>query len=85
MNLFTDWEVHGFKQGTNNTFKTPGKTFTDEWGIGQILPLKKNLSQLLQVDVSVNVNERGRAYGSPSSFLYNVAQSGVVIGTWTSK
>ena len=45
-NLFTDWEVHEAKQGTN---KTPGQAFTDEWGIGQILPIKKNFSQLLQV------------------------------------
>jgi hypothetical protein len=50
-NLFTDWEVHGQRQGTNNTYKTPGKTFTDEWGVGQILPLKKDFSQLLQLGV----------------------------------
>ena len=50
-NLFTDWEVHGPQQGTNNTSKTPGQAFTDEWRVGQILPLKKNLSQLLQVGV----------------------------------
>jgi hypothetical protein len=50
-NLFTDWEVHGSREGTNNTYKTPGQAFTDEWGIGQILPLKKDLSQLLQVGV----------------------------------
>ena len=49
--LFTDWEVHGSRQGTNNTAKTPGQAFTDEWGVGQVLPLKKNLSQLLQVGV----------------------------------
>ncbi len=50
-NLFTDWEVHGPRQGTNNTYKTPGQAFTDEWGIGQILPLKKDLSRLLQLGV----------------------------------
>ena len=50
-NLFTDWEVHGPRQGTNNTSKTPGQAFTDEWGMGQVLPLKKDLSQLLQVGV----------------------------------
>jgi len=50
-NLFTDWEVHGPRQGTNSTYKTPGQSFTDEWGIGQILPLKKDLSKLLQVGV----------------------------------
>jgi hypothetical protein len=51
VNLFTDWEVHGPRQGTNSTYKTPGQAFTDEWGIGQILPLKKDLSKLLQVGV----------------------------------
>lgn len=48
-NLFTDWEVHGTREGTNNTSKTPGQAFTDEWGLGQIIPLKKNLTQLLQL------------------------------------
>lgn len=48
-NLFTDWEVHGARQGTNNTSKKPGQAFTDEWGLGQVLPLKKNMSQLLQL------------------------------------
>jgi hypothetical protein len=48
-NLFTDWEVHGQRAGTNNTYKTPGQAFTDEWGLGQILPLKKNMTQLLQL------------------------------------
>jgi hypothetical protein len=50
-NLFTDWEVHGSRQGTNNTYKTPGQALTDEWGLGQVLPLKKDLSQLSQVGV----------------------------------
>jgi hypothetical protein len=48
-NLFTDWEVHGARQGTNGTQKTPGQAFTMEWGLGQVLPLKKNFSQLLQL------------------------------------
>jgi hypothetical protein len=48
-NVFTDWEVHGERQGTNGTVKTPGQAFTLEWGLGQVLPLKKNFSQLLQV------------------------------------
>jgi hypothetical protein len=52
VNIFTDWEVHGPKQVTsNNVYKTPGQAFTDEWGVGQVLPLKKNLSQLLQVGI----------------------------------
>jgi hypothetical protein len=46
VNLFTDWEVHQSKKDTN---KTPGQAFTDEWGVGQILPIKKNFTQLLQV------------------------------------
>jgi hypothetical protein len=48
-NLFTDWEVHGARAGTNGTNKTPGQAFSMEWGLGQVLPLKKNFSQLLQV------------------------------------
>jgi hypothetical protein len=44
-NLATAWEIHGQKRGTNIT---PGQTFTDEWGFGQVLPLKKDsiLAQL---------------------------------------
>lgn len=44
-NLATIWEIHGQKDGTDIT---PGQAFTIEWGIGQVLPLKKNFSQLLQ-------------------------------------
>jgi hypothetical protein len=44
--LTTAWEIHGQKSGTN---ETPGQAFTDEWGLGQVLPLKKDMSQLLQV------------------------------------
>jgi hypothetical protein len=47
-NLLTDWEAHGSRGGVNNTSKTPGQAFTIEWGVGQILPLKKDFSQLLQ-------------------------------------
>ena len=50
-NLFTDWEVHGSRAGTNGTSKTPGQAFTDEWGLGQVLPLKKDFSRLLQLGV----------------------------------
>jgi hypothetical protein len=45
-NLTTDWEVHSQKTGTN---QTPGQAFTDEWGVGQVLPLKKDFSRLLQL------------------------------------
>jgi hypothetical protein len=51
-NIFTDWEVHGQKQITQGSvYKTPGQAFTDEWGFGQVLPLSKDLSKLLQVGV----------------------------------
>jgi hypothetical protein len=45
-NLATDWEIHGQKSGTNIT---PGQAFTMEWGLGQVLPLKKDMSRLLQL------------------------------------
>jgi len=51
-NLSTDWEIHGQKSGTNvgpGTAITPGQAFTIEWGFGQILPLKKDFSRLLQL------------------------------------
>ncbi len=47
-NLFTDWEVHGQKQGTKFT---PGQTFTDEWGIGQVFPLGRQGHTFFQVGV----------------------------------
>jgi hypothetical protein len=49
VNLFTNLESHNFKQGANNTVLTPGGTFTTEWGVGQVLPLKKDFSRLLQL------------------------------------
>jgi hypothetical protein len=51
VNFFTDWEVHGQKQGLNGTYKTPGQAFTDEWGLGQALPLSKDMSKLIQLGV----------------------------------
>jgi len=45
-NLATAWEIHGQKSGTNIT---PGQAFTMEWGLGQVLPLKKDMSMLLQL------------------------------------
>lgn len=50
-NLCTDWEIHGSKTVASIpagqlSNKTPGQTFTMEWGLGQVLPLKKNLSML---------------------------------------
>jgi hypothetical protein len=53
-NLVTDWEIHGQKTVASPVSGalskiTPGQTFTDEWGIGQVLPLKKDQSQLAQL------------------------------------
>ena len=50
-NLFTDWEFHGSKTTARGTNATPGQTFTTEWGIGQVLPLKKDFTRLLQLGV----------------------------------
>jgi hypothetical protein len=53
-NLSTDWEAHGSKtvaSTPSGQFSkiTPGQAFTDEWGIGQVLPLKKDMSILGQL------------------------------------
>jgi hypothetical protein len=53
-NLATDWEIHGQRQTASTpsgqfSEKTPGQAFTDEWGVGQVLPLKKDMSRLLQL------------------------------------
>jgi hypothetical protein len=53
-NLATVWEIHGQKDISMVVTgaplkKTPGQTFTMEWGLGQVLPLKKDFSKLLQV------------------------------------
>jgi len=47
-NLTTDWEIHGKKEGTN---VTPGQAFTTEWGVGQLFPLDKKFTKLLQLGV----------------------------------
>jgi outer membrane protein OmpA-like peptidoglycan-associated protein len=55
-NLATAWEIHGQRTvasipgaagQTSNI--TPGQAFTMEWGLGQVLPLKKDFSRLLQI------------------------------------
>ena len=54
--LVTNWEFHGTKkvgslpQGQYSQI-TPGQAFTIEWGLGQVLPLKKDESRLLQFGV----------------------------------
>ncbi len=53
-NLVTDWEIHGQKTVASALSGqlskiTPGQAFTAEWGIGQVLPLKKDMSQLAQL------------------------------------
>lgn len=54
-NLFTDWEQHGSKDTSTTSatqfHETPGQTFTMEWGLGQVLPLDKQFSKLLQLGV----------------------------------
>ena len=48
LNMATNWEFHGTKRETNII---PGQAFTDEWGVGQIIPLKKARSRLVQLGV----------------------------------
>jgi hypothetical protein len=53
-NLATDWEIHGQKTVASAVLGqlskiTPGQAFNMEWGVGQVLPLKKDLSMLAQV------------------------------------
>ena len=53
-NLATDWETHGQKTVASTPAGqfskiTPGEAFTDEWGFGQVLPLKKDMSMLSQL------------------------------------
>src|SRR5580692_6224239 len=55
-NLATDWEIHGQRTVASvpagQTSKiTPGQAFTIEWGLGQVLPLKKDMSLLAQLGV----------------------------------
>ncbi|HKV77646.1 MAG TPA: transporter [Candidatus Sulfotelmatobacter sp.] len=45
-NVYMDWEGHGKKSGTNIT---PGQAVTMEWGLGQALPLDKELTKILQI------------------------------------
>src|SRR5271167_4432360 len=54
LNLATAWEIHGQKtvaSSPSGQFSkiTPGQAFTMEWGLGQVLPLKKDMSQLAQL------------------------------------
>jgi hypothetical protein len=90
-NYFTDWEVHGARPGVDYTSKKPGQAFTQEWGVGQVLPLKKNLSQLAQLGVvgydqwQVTDNGGSAVLGSlifPASILphYDVHAIGGQIG-----
>ncbi len=55
-NLATDWEIHGQRKTASVpagqiSNKTPGQAFTIEWGLGQVLPLKKDMSRLAQIGV----------------------------------
>ncbi len=44
--LATIWEIHSKKDGSN---VTPGQAFTIEWGLGQLIPLDKQFTKILQV------------------------------------
>jgi hypothetical protein len=79
-NLATVWEIHGQKDismavtGTPLK-KNPGQTFSIEWGLGQVLPLKKDFSRLLQVGFvgydqwQVTNNGGSTVLGTPASAL----------------
>jgi hypothetical protein len=67
-NLATVWEIHGEKSGTNIT---PGQAFTMEWGVGQILPLKKDLSMLAQLGL-VGYDQWQVAHSSGTLFVAGV-------------
>ncbi len=47
-NYATSWEIHGQKEGSNFT---PGQTFTQQWGIGQLILLDKQMSKILELGV----------------------------------
>jgi hypothetical protein len=78
--LFTDYEIHGNRAQSSGTFTTPGQAFTTEWGLGQILPLKKDFSKLLQVGIigydqwQLTSNDGTLAIGLPARLapLYSV-------------
>ena len=74
--LSTIWESHQQKSSTNIM---PGQTFTLEYGIGQVLPLKKDLSRLLQVGVvGYDQWQVTRNQGATSGFpFYSVQAVGV--------
>jgi hypothetical protein len=52
----TDWEAHGQKKVASTPSGqfsniTPGQAFTMEWGLGQFLPLDKQMSKLLEFGI----------------------------------
>ena len=79
-NLATIWEIHGQKPITNAVSgaplkKTPGQAFTIEWGLGQVLPLKKDFSRLFQIGLvgydqwQVSDSSGSTILGTPASAL----------------
>jgi hypothetical protein len=79
-NLATIWEIHGQKQITNIVSglpvnRTPGQAFTIEWGLGQVIPLKKDFSRLFQIGLvaydqwQVSNNSGATILGTPASAL----------------
>jgi hypothetical protein len=79
LNLATAWEFHGEREAETllgqPTRITPGQTFTTEWGLGQVLPLDKQMHKLLQVGVigydqwQVSDNGGSLVAGIPASIL----------------
>jgi hypothetical protein len=82
-NIFTDWEVHTKKNGTDYT---AGQAFTDEWGFGQVLPLNKQMTKLMQLGAvgydQWQVTQNGGTIASqPASLLpfYAVHAAGLLV------
>jgi len=83
-NLYIDYEGHTRKRGTN---VTPGQAFTMEWGLGQALPLKKDMSVIAQLGVvgydqwQVSDNSGTTAIGLPASLIPHYSVHGVGVQT----
>jgi hypothetical protein len=91
-NLATVWEIHGQKDLTmvvtgTPLKETPGQAFSTEWGLGQVLPLKKDFSRLLQVGVigydqwQITDNSGSTVLGTPASAV--PSYSGHAVGFQT--
>ena len=45
------YQIYEFHTQTRGSNVTPGQTYTMEWGFGQVLPLAKDMSKILQLGV----------------------------------